>query len=345
MRLADFDYAFPTELVAQHPLPQRDDSRLLALDRNTGDLQHRTVRELPLLLRPGDLLVVNSSRVLPYRLIGRREGEGNGTVEVLLLRRLPHQATAQRWLAIGKPLRRFHVGMRIEFGPTFHAHIIERRDDQVVLDFGACSNFDDLLLEYGLPPLPPYIRRPGPAAQPEDFERYQTIYAGAPGSAAAPTAGLHFSEALCEACAARGIRMAKLVLHVGLDTFQPVRVDDLAQHTMHGESYIVPQRTVEQLKQTRADGGRIVAVGTTAVRALESFAATGQPEGDTELFITPGYRFQLVDALLTNFHQPRSTLLMLVAAFAGLDRIKVAYATAIAEHYRLFSYGDAMLIL
>lgn len=343
MHLTDFNYEYPLELVAQRPLGQRDDSRLLVLDRATDALQHRAVRALPELLRPGDLLVVNSSRVLPYRLLGRRDG--GGTVEVLLLRRLPQTPAAHRWLAIGKPLRRLHVGIRIEFGPTFHAHVVERRDDQVVLDFGACSNFDDLLLEYGLPPLPPYIRRPGPAAQPEDFERYQTIYAGAPGSAAAPTAGLHFSEALCEACAVRGVRMAKLVLHVGLDTFQPVRVDDIMQHPMHGEAYIIPQRTVEQLEQTRSAGGRIVAVGTTTVRALESFAATNQPEGETELFITPGYRFQLVDALLTNFHQPKSTLLMLVAAFAGLERIQSAYATAIAARYRLFSYGDAMLIV
>lgn len=339
MRLADLDYTYPLALIAQEPLPERDGARLLWLDRHTGSSTHQQIRNLPQLLAPGDLLVCNDSRVLPLRLTARR---GTMPCEVLLLEELPGGVWAT-WRAFTTKMKRLAVGERLDFSPELRGDIIGREKDTLQIRFNvSAAQLRDALLTLGTPPLPPYIQR---APQPDDRTRYQTIFARTDGSAAAPTAGLHLSERLMAACRARGIEIAFVTLHIGRDTFQPIRVDNLHQHQMHGEYFSVPDATHTAIVTTRAHGGRVVAVGTTTARALESMAALDRPEGTTQLFILPGFHFRLVSALLTNFHQPRTTLLALVAAFAGRDQIQMAYRTAIQERYRLFSYGDAMLIL
>jgi S-adenosylmethionine:tRNA ribosyltransferase-isomerase len=337
LRLSDFDYDLPQELIAQEPLEPRDAARLLVLDRGGVGVAHRRVRELPELLRPGDLLVANRSRVLPARVRGKLRG--GGAAELLLLRRL----STGSWQALARPARRLRPGDIVTITPTLGVRVTTARpaglrELQVESDDGADP--DAALLQAGSVPLPPYIR-----GWHGDPERYQTIFADTEGSAAAPTAGLHFTENLLRRLNDAGIGFATLVLHVGLDTFRPVTESDAASHQMHQEWYTVPPEVQSQIAETRAAGGRIVAVGTTSVRALESWAATGNCAGWTDLFILPSHRFALVDALITNFHLPHSTLLMLVSAFAGRERVLAAYAEAMRERYRFYSFGDAMLVL
>jgi len=338
--VAAFDYPLPEELIAKAPLPERDASRLLVLPKAEGAPEHRSVRDLPALLRAGDLLVVNDAKVIPARLHGRKEGTG-GKVELLLAEPLG----GRDWLALGnasKPLRPGAIvlahGARIEIVASHEGELTVR----LPLEGDELWRYLD---EAGEMPLPPYIDRP---VAPSDRDRYQTIFARERGAVAAPTAGLHFTAALVASLRDAGIEVQPITLHVGPGTFLPVRTARVEDHRMHRERYTVSVETAGAWARTRERGGRVVAVGTTALRTLEAASAEGrlrEGPGSTDLFISPGYRFRAVDALFTNFHLPRSTLLMLVAAFAGLDRILSAYAEAVRLRYRFFSYGDAMLIL
>ena len=343
MDLADFDYALPPERIAQQPTPERDAARLLRLPRREGPLAHTHVRELPELLRPGDLLVRNVTRVVPARLRGHKAT--GGAVEALLLGALP--AAPGRFHALLKLTGRSRPGAKLRFGPAgaeLDAELVERgAAGQVVLAFA--PDVDPYAI--GETPMPPYIRRD--AARPEDAPRYQTVYARVPGSVAAPTAGLHLSEALLARLALRGIEIADLVLHVGPGTFRPLAPEQLASGILSREAFSLPAETAAHVAAARARGGRVIAVGTTSARVLEACATSeGRVEpgaGETDLFLRPGSKFRVVDALLTNFHLPRSSLLMLVAAFAGRERVLTAYAEAIRAGYRFYSYGDAMLVL
>ncbi|MCD6681308.1 MAG: tRNA preQ1(34) S-adenosylmethionine ribosyltransferase-isomerase QueA [Burkholderiaceae bacterium] len=334
MRLSDFDFELPPELIAQHPGARRADSRLLRVARDS--LVDLLFRDLPTLLVPGDLLVFNDTRVIRARLHGAKDT--GGRVEALVERVLDeHEALAQ--LRASKPP---HPGARLQWR-TSGATVLAREGGFWRLRFD--DDVHACLEREGALPLPPYIGRDPETA---DEERYQTVYAREPGSVAAPTAGLHFDEATLQQLRERRVHCAFVTLHVGAGTFQPVRVEDLSQHRMHAERFRVPQETARAIGEARARGSRIVAVGTTSLRTLESAVdAQGQVaagSAETSLFVTPGYRFRVVDALLTNFHLPRSTLLMLASAFAGVERVRAAYAHAIAERYRFFSYGDAMLL-
>ncbi len=340
MLLSDLDYAYPTELVAQEPLAQRESSRLLVVKRDSGACHHHLMRDLPALLAPGDLLVCNDSRVLPMRLRGMRDS--GASVEVLLIEDITGGSPHATWRALTSKMKRLRVGDRLTFASDVAATVLTRETETLVIQFNlAPAQFRARLETIGEPPLPPYITR---AVRTEDRARYQTIFAKHDGSAAAPTAGLHFSDALFAACRARGINIAYVTLHVGLDTFQPIRVEDLTAHQMHGEYFSVPIETREAIANTGQHNGRIIAVGTTTVRALESMATFQRSDGVTQLFITPGYAFKIVNGMITNFHQPRTTLLALVAAFAGREHLLAAYREAIAQRYRLFSYGDGMFI-
>ena len=337
MRLSDFDYKLPEELIAQFPPASRGKSRLLHLDGITGRLEDRQFRDLPELVAPGDVLVFNDTRVIKARLFGQKES--GGKVEALVERVLnEHEALAF--------IRASHApkpGSVISFAGT-GAEVLAREDDLYHLRFAGNETVLALLDRAGSLPLPPYISRPAGQA---DESRYQTVYAREPGAAAAPTAGLHFEEAMLARLDAMGIKRAEVTLHVGAGTFLPVRTEDLAGHRMHSERFHIPAATVEAIAKARKLGARVMAVGTTSLRALESAARSGELRpgvGETNLFITPGYRFKVVDRLLTNFHLPKSTLLMLVSAFAGMENIRCAYRHAIAQRYRFFSYGDAMLI-
>jgi S-adenosylmethionine:tRNA ribosyltransferase-isomerase len=339
---ADYDFTLPPELIAQAPLARRDASRLMVVDRATQSIAHRHFTDLPAILRAGDLLVVNRSRVVRARLLGRRVGSG-ARAEIFLLAPLGDG----RYEAMVSPGGKLRPGRVVEIAPGFTVEILaitERRTRIVRL----CTEGDvDAAIEaHGHVPLPPYIAR---GHEPADAERYQTVYAREAGSVAAPTAGLHFTPELLAAVGARGARRAEVVLHVGAGTFKPVEVDDPAQHVMHEECYTVPEDTAAAFAATRAHGGRVWAVGTTTVRTLESaiddagLLRTGS--GETRIFLRPPVRPRAVDALVTNFHLPRSTLIMLVAAFAGYDLTMRAYREAVAERYRFFSYGDAMAIV
>ena len=327
MRTSDFDYDLPQELIAQTPAEPRDAARLLVLDRTSGSLTHSVVRDLPDLLAPGDLLVLNRSRVLPARVKGRLKG--GGQAELLLLRRL----APGHWQTLGRPARRLRPGDAVQISETLQARVVAAHPEGVR---EVCVDSDSALLAAGSVPLPPYIHNWS-----GDPERYQTVYADVEGSAAAPTAGLHLTPDLLARLEARGIGIARLVLHIGLDTFRPVEGEDPAAHAIHQEWYVVPDDVQAQVRAAE----RVVVVGTTTVRALETWAATGRTEGWTDLFIRPGFQFRVVQGLLTNFHLPRSTLLMLVSAFAGRDRILSAYAEAVRQCYRFYSFGDAMLLL
>jgi S-adenosylmethionine:tRNA ribosyltransferase-isomerase len=336
LTLNDFDYSLPPELIAQEPLAERSASRLLVVD---GDaLADRRFTDLPALVRAGDLLVLNDTRVIHARLYGVKDSGGH--VEVLIERAVgPHEALAQ--VRASKSPR---AGSTLRLGDAFEVSVLGRVGEFFHLRFPAGEDLFALLERHGKLPLPPYITRPAGEA---DEARYQTVFARAPGSVAAPTAGLHFDEALLARIAASGARCAWLTLHVGAGTFQPVRADELGEHRMHRERYLIPQETADAIAATRAAGGRVIAIGTTSLRALEAAAQDGPLEagsGETELFILPGFRFQVVDALITNFHLPKSTLLMLVSAFAGMARVRRAYAHAVSERYRFFSYGDAMFL-
>jgi len=338
VRLSDFDYHLPQELIAQHPAPERTASRLLHLDAKTGAMHDRRFTDIVDLLDANDLLVVNDTRVIKARLHGRKDS--GGEVEVLVERVLD----AHRALAQVRASKTPRAGRKLILGNGVEAEVLGRQDEFFELRFE--EGVLDVLAREGEVPLPPYITH---EARAEDEARYQTVYARTPGAVAAPTAGLHFDAPILDRLQRKGVGFAALTLHVGAGTFQPVRVDEVSQHVMHSEWYDIPQATVDAIDATRKKNGRVVAVGTTALRALEAAAAISE-EGivagaaETRIFIVPGYRFRAVDRLVTNFHLPRSTLLMLVSAFAGRDNIRRAYAHAVADHYRFFSYGDAMLI-
>ena len=325
MQRADFDFDLPPELIAQRPAAQRTGSRLLEVQGDS--LRHHRFDAVVDLLRADDLLVVNDTRVIKARLMGRKDTGGQAEIVV---ERLTDECRALCQVRVSKPLK---VGRRVIVG-TRELTVIRREGEFYLLDFG--EPVAPYLERFGRVPLPPYIDREADA---DDEARYQTVYANAPGAVAAPTAGLHFDLATLDRLGAKGVQTARVTLHVGAGTFQPVRVDDLNRHRMHEERYAIPSSTRRAVDECR---GRVVAVGTTVVRTLEAAAATGIDCGETRLFITPGYRFRAVDALITNFHLPESTLLMLVSAFAGVDRVRRAYTEAVAERYRFFSYGDAM---
>jgi S-adenosylmethionine:tRNA ribosyltransferase-isomerase len=337
MRLEDFDFDLPAELIAQFPSERRGESRLLILDGRSGALSDRRFADLPELTAASDLLVFNDTRVIKARLLGRKDS--GGRVELLVERVLD----AHHALALLRTSHAPRVGSAIVVEGV-SVCVLEREGDFYRLEFEGPHSVFEILERHGRVPLPPYISR---SDAPEDERRYQTVYARAPGAVAAPTAGLHFDDQMLGRLRERGAQTAFLTLHVGAGTFQPVRSARIEEHRMHSERYWVPQETVAAVERARGRGGRVVAVGTTSLRALESAARDGRLEpggGETSLFITPGFRFQVVDRLLTNFHLPRSTLLMLVAAFAGLDNLMHAYRHAIERRYRFFSYGDAMLI-
>jgi len=346
---SDFDYALPNDRIAQHPAPSRDHARLLTLDRATGATAHHTFHELPSLLTPGDLLVANDTRVLPARLFA---SAGGREVEVLLLRREPSAAEEQIWSALARPARALKPGLALSFpDPAYRGEVLgwgARGVRHVSFRAGApgAPPFDAWLARVGHVPLPPYIDRPD---EPSDRERYQTIFARDPGSVAAPTAALHFTDATLQALRTRGVEIAFLTLHVGPGTFRPVPGEHPEEHALDPEPYRVPDETVAALRRARERGGRVIAVGTTSVRALESWARDGEPAGgawrDTTLFVLPPYEFKVVRGMVTNFHLPRTSLLMLVSALAGRERVLRAYECAVAAGYRFYSYGDAMLVL
>lgn len=338
MLTSDFDFDLPEELIAQFPAGQRTDSRLLCLDGNSGAIADACFRDIVDRIHPGDLLVFNNTKVIKARLPG--EKDSGGKVEVLVERIIDQH----RILAHVKASHAPKAGGRLRLAGAFEATVLGRHDDLFELYFNSDDGVLELLDRHGKLPLPPYITHSPDAS---DEERYQTVYASQPGAVAAPTAGLHFDEALLQALAERGVRSAFVTLHIGAGTFQPVRTEQVAEHVMHSEWYQIPEETVAAVKATQLAGGKVTAVGSTAMRALES-AAQGSEllagSGDTDIFITPGYRFRIVDRLLTNFHLPRSTLVMLVSAFAGTANIQRAYRHAVARRYRFFSYGDAMLL-
>ena len=334
MRVADFDFALPDDLIAQFPPAERGGAKLLHVDHDV--LHDGWFRDLPALLRSNDLLVMNDTRVIKARLFGNKTT--GGQVELLVERVISEYEA----LAFIRASHAPQPGSVIYLDEEVILKVVERQDDLTRLVFPLPVL--EVLERLGRLPLPPYIQR---TPQADDESRYQTVYANEPGAVAAPTAGLHFDLAMLDQLQALGIRTAQVTLHVGAGTFQPVRVEVLSDHVMHSERYMLPQATVDAIAQTRASGGRVVAVGTTSLRALEAAAQLGELRAgsdETRIFITPGYQFKVVDALLTNFHLPRSTLLMLVSAFAGIDAIRRAYAHAIAERYRFFSYGDAMFL-
>lgn len=341
MRIDQFEYSLPQELIAQTPLEPRDHSRLMVLDRSREAIEHRNFYDLPLLLEPGDLLVFNDSRVMPARLIGRIANNG-GEAELLLLRR----EKPGQWQCLARPGRRLRPGTRVIFQAELEARIVDSMEDGLrLVEF----NDESLIEKVGQAPLPPYIHETL-----QDPERYQTVYAKRLGSAAAPTAGLHFTERLMQDLQAKGVQMAFLTLHVGLDTFRPVDEEDPRKHKLHTEYWEVSPQAAESINAARQEGRRVVAAGTTSVRVLEQTALLMEEKGRSailhgsgwaDLFILPGRRFRAVDAMITNFHLPRSTLLMLISAFAGRERVLAAYREAIEQRYRFYSFGDAMLIL
>lgn len=340
-RTSDYDYELPPELIAQEPLADRSASRLMVVHRESGRIEHRRFSDLVELIPPGDVLVLNTTRVLKARLLGRRPSGAPG--EVLLLKPLGED----RWEAMVSPGGKLRPGRHLDVAPGFRVEILEITDRRTrVVRLATDLPVADALERHGHVPLPPYIVRADTGA---DVDRYQTVYAREGGSVAAPTAGLHFSRQVLDALEARGVRRAEVVLHVGAGTFRPVEVEDPADHVMHEERYALPGATAELINEARAVGRHVWAVGTTSVRTLESAALRHLPlrasEGDTRLFIRAPFAFRVVNRVLTNFHLPRSTLLMLVAAFAGYDLTMRAYAEAVRERYRFFSYGDAMVIV
>lgn len=340
MKTSDFDYILPPELIAQTPTAQRDASRLLCLDRQTGAYSHHHFYNLPDFLRPGDCLILNNSRVLPARLLGQRL-PGGGACEVLLL----IDRGDNVWECIVRPGKHLRAGARLSFGAgELTAEVAEvLPDGNRLVRFFYEGIFHEVLERLGKMPLPPYIK-----AELQDQERYQTVYSKVNGSAAAPTAGLHFTPELLETIAARGVRLGYVTLHVGLGTFRPVKEEDVEAHEMHSEYCTVPEETAALINETKANGGRVICVGTTSCRTVESWAGEDgtmkASAGWTSIYIYPGYRFKVMDALVTNFHLPQSTLLMLVSAFAGRENVLRAYEEAVREGYRFFSFGDAMFI-
>ncbi len=340
MNVSDFDYELPQELIAQDPLEDRSSSRLMILDKKTGELRHDVFYHIVDELRPGDCLVINDTRVIPARLYGEKEGTGAG-IEVLLLKRKENDI----WETLVKPGKKAKPGTVISFGGgRLKGEIVDVVDDgNRLIRFIYDGIFEEVLDELGQMPLPPYITHPL-----QDRNRYQTVYATHDGSAAAPTAGLHFTEKLLQQIEDRGVTIARVTLHVGLGTFRPVKVENVQDHHMHSEYYQVDEKAAEQINRAKREGHRVIAVGTTSCRTLESAAddqgVVHAASGWTEIFIYPGYRFKVIDALITNFHLPQSTLLMLVSALAGREHVLAAYAEAVKQRYRFFSFGDAMFI-
>lgn len=347
LRVDDFDYDLPPELIAHHPPPERDDGRLMVVDREAGAVHHARVRDLPQLLAPGDLLVANNSRVIPARLFARKADTG-GRVELLLLR----ETASGRWQALARPVRRLSSGSTLVIDPRSEASGPEVRVEVATIADGGevglrvPDDFRRRLVDLGRLPLPPYIEETL-----DDEERYQTVYGSNDGSAAAPTAGLHFTPRLIERLTHRGVGWAEVTLHVGLDTFRPMTSEFVRDHVLHREWCEVPASSAKAIAATKRRAGRVVAVGTTAARTLETFGPFDATDDEsslataTDLFIVPGYRWRVVDALITNFHLPRSTLLMMIASLMGMDLWRAAYHEAIAQRYRFYSFGDAMLIL
>lgn len=342
MNVNDFDFHLPEELIAQNPLQERTGSRLLVLDKRTGDMEHRTFTDLKRYLKAGDTLVLNDTRVIPARLFGVKEGTG-AHIEVLLLKPLGDD----RWETLVRPGKRVKPGTRIVFGERLLVAECEENTEVGgrIVRFEYEGIFNELLDQLGEMPLPPYIKE-----QLEDNERYQTVYAKHRGSAAAPTAGLHFTEEYLEELKAMGVQLAFVTLHVGLGTFRPVAADVVEEHEMHSEFYTLTEENARMINETKARGGRIIAVGTTSCRTLETIGQKHggklvAAEGWTNIFIYPGYKFHVIDGLVTNFHLPKSTLVMLVSALAGRENILRAYNEAVNQEYRFFSFGDAMLIL
>lgn len=341
MKTSDFYYDLPQELIAQDPLEERSSSRLLVLDRKTGEREHRVFREIVDFLHPGDCLVVNNTKVIPARLMGVKEGTGAG-IEVLLLKRCEDNV----WETLVKPGKKARPGVRISFGEGLLTgevlEVVEEGNRRIRFTYEGI--FEEILDRLGQMPLPPYITH-----QLKDKNRYQTVYARHEGSAAAPTAGLHFTPELLEAIKEKGVKLAHVTLHVGLGTFRPVKVEDVAKHHMHSEFYMIEEEQARLINETKGVGGRVICVGTTSCRTLESAAdekgVLHAGSGWTDIFIYPGYGFKLMDALITNFHLPESTLLMLVSAFSGKEQVMAAYEEAVKERYRFFSFGDAMFVI
>ncbi|MDX8341978.1 tRNA preQ1(34) S-adenosylmethionine ribosyltransferase-isomerase QueA [Rossellomorea sp. YZS02] len=340
MKVEDFDFHLPEELIAQTPLENRSESRLMVLDKEDGSMDHIRFKQITDYLEEGDCLVLNDTRVLPARLFGQKEGTG-ANIEVLLLK----QEDGDQWETLVKPAKRIRVGTEIVFGDgKLKATCVDMKEHGGrILEFSYEGIFYEVLDELGEMPLPPYIRE-----RLEEQDRYQTVFAKERGSAAAPTAGLHFTEELLDELRDKGVHIAFITLHVGLGTFRPVSVDTIEEHDMHAEFYQVSEGTARLLNEVRANGGRIVTVGTTSTRTLETIASKHgtfvEENGWTNIFIYPGYEFKGIDGLITNFHLPKSTLIMLVSAFAGQENVMHAYETAVKEKYRFFSFGDAMLI-
>lgn len=341
MNLKDFYYDLPQELIAQDPLEDRASSRLLVLDKTTGDIKHQVFRDILQYLKPNDCLVLNNTKVIPARLLGNKE-DTNAGIEVLLLKRKENDV----WETLVKPGKKAKSGTKIVFGNgLLTGEVLEVIEDgNRLIKFTYQGIFEEVLEQLGEMPLPPYITHPL-----ADKNRYQTVYAKYEGSAAAPTAGLHFTKELLQEIQERGISIASVTLHVGLGTFRPVKVEDVTQHHMHSEFYCIDEEAQEKINETRRKGGRIICVGTTSCRTLESAAkkdgSVSAGSGWTDIFIYPGYEFKAVDGLITNFHLPESTLLMLVSALAGREHILAAYEQAVKEKYRFFSFGDAMLLI
>lgn len=340
MKTSDFDYELPEELIAQHPAAQRDHSRLLVMDKYTGAVEHRVFRDIVDYLHAGDVLVLNNTKVIPARIFGVKEG-GTAKIEVLLLKRdgdLPNT-----WEVLVHPGKRAKVGTVIDFGEgRLKGEVIANTSAGRKVTFHFDGIFEEILEELGTMPLPPYIHE-----QLEDQNRYQTVYAKVDGSAAAPTAGLHFTTELLETLRQNGVEIEEVLLHVGLGTFKPVSEEDIEDHEMHSEYYEISQETADRINKAKAEGRRIISVGTTSTRALESAAKDGRLQagsGWTNIFIYPGYKWQIIDGLITNFHLPKSTLMMLVSALSTREHILAAYKEAVAQRYRFFSFGDAMFI-
>jgi S-adenosylmethionine:tRNA ribosyltransferase-isomerase len=340
MKLSDYDYHLPEELIAQDPLAVRSESRLMVLDKNTGDIEHKHFYDIKEYLKPGDCLVLNNTRVIPARLIGEKE-DTHGKVEVLLLKR----KSDDTWETLVKPGKKARPGARISFGNGLLVgkvmDIVEEGDR--IIKFHYDGIFEEILDQLGQMPLPPYITH-----KLQDRNRYQTVYAKHDGSAAAPTAGLHFTKELLQEIRDMGVNIAEVTLHVGLGTFRPVKEDNILDHHMHSEYYQISKEAAEMINNTKKNGGRVISVGTTSTRTLESAAAEDgtlrECSGWTEIFIYPGYKFKAIDGLITNFHLPESTLIMLVSALAGREHVLHAYEKAVEERYRFFSFGDAMFI-
>ncbi|MPW24554.1 tRNA preQ1(34) S-adenosylmethionine ribosyltransferase-isomerase QueA [Alkalibaculum sp. M08DMB] len=339
MNTKDFDYDLPDELIAQRPFKDRDTSRLMVLDQHTGEIEHKHFYNILDYLDKGDTLVLNNTRVMPARLFGKRVETG-AVIEILLLKSVEGNV----WETLVKPGKKAKVGVEIKFSEKLTGTIIKIKEDgNRLIDFKYTGIFEEILDELGLMPLPPYIKE-----KLDDKDRYQTVYSKVKGSAAAPTAGLHFTEKLLEKISDKGVNITFVTLHVGLGTFRPVKVDDVLEHKMHEEYYTISQETVDIINETKKKGKKIIAVGTTSVRTLETAAKKNNTitasSGWTDIFIYPGFEFKIVDKLITNFHLPQSTLMMLICAFASKKNIMDAYQEAIDEQYRFFSFGDAMLI-